>query len=149
MGRYHSQADLIPTHLPEAVCAQILSGDASVTTVDPDLLAPHLENAEALVDTYVGQRYSLPLPSTPTVLRLLACRLTKYAILTSRPGDVEEGIQKDYDGAIALLERIASGTVSLGPDVAGSAIAPAAAPGATILGGSYTPVLGRARLTGF
>lgn len=149
MGRYHTQANLIPTHLSEAVCAQILSDDASVTTVDPDLLAPHIEDAEALVDTYVGQRYDLPLPAVPAVLRLLACRITKYSILASRPGSVEDGAQKDYDAALALLDKIASGQVSLGSTVAGALIAATSPSTSTIVGSSTAPVFSRSRLGGY
>lgn len=149
MGTYASQGDIVPTWMAEADAAQVVSGDPSATTLADGALDAYVEAAEAEIDGYVGQRYRLPLSAVPRMLTMLACRVARYRILTSRPSSPSETAQKDYDSALEVLGKIADGTVSLGADVAGDAIAAAAPPGSTLQAGSFTPVYTRDRLGGF
>lgn len=79
------------------------------------VVAKAIDEAATLVDAYIGKRYSLPLPSVPPVLRMVAVDLSIYNLyerLTEM--NVTDGMKLRYNNAVALLKQIASGDLPLG-----------------------------------
>lgn len=79
------------------------------------VVAKAIDEAETLVDAYIGKRYALPLPSVPPVLRMVAIDLSIYNLyerLTEM--NVTEGMKLRYNNAVKLLTQIASGDLPLG-----------------------------------
>ncbi len=72
-----------------------------------------LDDAAALIDTYLRRRYQMPLTVAPPEVRRACCILARYDLSTGgqrRPSDqVQEGQQQ----TIAWLKAIAGGTVHL------------------------------------
>lgn len=65
-------------------------------------------------DTYIGQRYDLPLPSTPPVLRGKIVDITIWNLFARRGlGDADEVVRERYKNAVKWLEQLAVGKVSL------------------------------------
>ena len=146
MGRYAAQGDIVPSLMAELLVAQITRNDSTATTVETTVLATHIAEAEAEVEAYIGRRFSLPLSGVPVLLTRLSARITRYRLYTSRPGEVEAWVQKDYDSAVALLEKLRDGLVDLGLTSAGAD--PAASPNTDlqVRTGSVEPVYGRTNL---
>lgn len=84
--------------------------------VEPDavLLARAIADADALIDGYLAARYALPLAATPPLLTALALPVALYK---AHAHVASEKVRKDFEDALKVLERIASGVVRL--DVAG------------------------------
>lgn len=70
-----------------------------------DVLSAAIADADADIDGYLTDGgYTLPIASTPELLRKHACILTRfYLYKTQRPNEVKE----DYDRSIGWLKRIA------------------------------------------
>jgi phage gp36-like protein len=84
--------------------------DVYPTAPDADLFARAIADAEGIIDGYVRTRYALPLAQVPALLTDLAQRI---AIYTAHSSVASEKIRTDYTDAIKLLEKIASGLVTL------------------------------------
>jgi len=96
-------------------------GAVATGTIDADVIARALTDADAMIDGFLKGRYVLPLAETPPLLSDLAQMIAVWKLHRHAP---DEKIEKDYKEAMAILDRIGSGKVRL--PVAG--IEPAAAP---------------------
>ena len=76
----------------------------------PNALDQAIAKADALIDSYVGNRYSLPLAEIPPVLAEMALDLVRYN-LDKSPDEI---IKDRNDKAIKYLERVSAGKASLG-----------------------------------
>ncbi|TBW58552.1 DUF1320 domain-containing protein [Marinobacter halodurans] len=81
--------------------------------VDADVVEQALADADAEIDTYVGQQYQLPLPTVPRILTKLAVDIT-FDTLSPEADTATEHRQTRREKAIELLKAIARGEVSLG-----------------------------------
>lgn len=73
-----------------------------------------LEDASAEADAYIGQRYDLPLPSTPPVLRGKVVDIAVWNLFARRGlGEADEVVRERYKNAVKWLEQLAVGKVSL------------------------------------
>ena len=73
-----------------------------------------LTDSAALIDSYIGRRYLLPLLVTPQVLIPYALDIARYRLDRIRN---REDVRVRYEDAIKWLEMIAKGTLDLGVDV--------------------------------
>ena len=81
--------------------------------VDTQVIEQAVADATAEIDTYVAAKYTLPLPTIPSVLVRLCVDISIYRLSATADMVTEEKRQR-YEDAIALLRRIAKGEVSLG-----------------------------------
>jgi phage gp36-like protein len=84
------------------------------TAINPVPLSRALTDAAALIDSYIGRRYLLPLSVTPQVLIPYALDIARYRLDRIRD---REDVRKRYEDAIKWLEMVAKGTLDLGTDV--------------------------------
>ena len=78
--------------------------------IDTDVLSRALADADAEIDSYLATRYALPLPSTPAVLVLLACDITRYQLFGDK---VPDSVRQRYEDAVGVLKRLSAGSVQL------------------------------------
>lgn len=149
MGRYCSESDIVPSLVGAIPMAQLTQDDPDATTTDTDVLDQLIEDAEAEVDSYLGYRYDLPLPSVPVLVARLSARITRYRLYTSRGGTPEQWLTDDYNGAQKTLEAVRDGKVSLG--LTSAAADPGASPssGKAVQTSSSAPVFGRDNMDDF
>jgi len=108
--------DDIKTHLPKEIIVQ-LTNDANPGSgeINKRIVDGAIKESSALIDSLIGGRYSLPLPSTPPVLKGICVDLAIYNLHERRLSlDDNPGMRKRYDNAMKLLAKIASGEISLG-----------------------------------
>lgn len=145
-GRYCGQSDIVPSLVEESVMGALTSGEAGEPIVEA-VLATWVADAESEVDAYLCQRYTLPITGTvPQLVTRLSARLARFRAYTGRPGEVPEWLQKDYDGAVKMLQSIAKGELGIGLTPAGEAPAVDEASGRRVRTHSRKPVFGRSNL---
>lgn len=93
-----------------------LTDQLNLGTIDDVRLQRALQDADDEINTYLAARYSLPLASTPNVLRRIAADIALYHLYDDRANDQ---VAKRYTDATKFLRELANGTVSLGLDEAG------------------------------
>jgi phage gp36-like protein len=75
-----------------------------------------IRDANGEVDSYIGQRYVLPLPFVPDVLASQALNIARYKLFLRRgirEGTADESVVTAYRDAVKWLEKIATGKASL------------------------------------
>lgn len=109
--------DDLRAHLPERRLIEATddahpnsSGEVQTSVVDKAIAS-----AGSLIDSYVGQRYPLPLPMVPDILRRIATNLV-ICDLYDRVTEMQttEGMRDRRKEATRLLELILEGKLSLG-----------------------------------
>jgi phage gp36-like protein len=78
--------------------------------VDADVAQVGCDRANAEIDGYLRARYTLPLATTPDVLRFLGRDLARYYLHEREPGQL---VQDRYDAAVKKLRDIATGVQAL------------------------------------
>lgn len=109
---YCTQTDLL-----NLIAEDQLAGLTAETgeTPDSDIVSDAITQADAEIDSYLGVRYSLPLSSTPEVIKNLSVDITIYNLYCRR--DLCPDIRlKRYQAAIRWLENLAKGLVELNID---------------------------------
>lgn len=89
--------------------------DAGV--VDVAVLNKSLADADALINSYLGGRYTLPLLTTPDLLKALASDIARFKLWDDK---APEEVRQRYDDALAQLKLIAQGVIVLPPDAQGT-----------------------------
>lgn len=83
-------------------------------TPDTDVVQRALDDASAEIDVYLGQRYAVPLSTTPAIVTRLCADIARYRLYDDRPLDE---VKARYEAANQLLRDIAAGKASIGlPD---------------------------------
>lgn len=137
-------------------------GESEVTSLeDPDntgvaaesVSAEALSDASQEADSYIGVRYTLPLPSVPEPVVRCVCDIARFRLYKDRP---TEEVKYRYERTIKWLEQLAAGKVSLNfapallPEVLEEISKPATPVAATVTTGvfndatlGFMPTLGR------
>lgn len=111
---YAALADLV-TRFSERELVQLTDrGDEPTGAIDAARVGHALDEADNVINSYVGVRYALPLASVPALLVDLACDLARFKLYDT--GAPEE-VRKRYEDAIARLKALSKGEAVL--DVAG------------------------------
>jgi len=110
---YCTQADLERRYGEQELID--LSDRSGNNAVDTQVVAEAIADAEALIDSYLEQRYrsKMPFSPVPTVLERIACSVARYNLYSN---SIPEAVQKAYDAAVDFLKAVVSGKASLGAD---------------------------------
>jgi len=99
--------------------AQAHDDDADVTelnTVNAEVIAQAIVNADAEIDAYCGSQFSgLPFSSVPDIIRAKAVDIAIYHLCSRRQG-APEWRTKRYDDAIKFLTKVSKGEITFGGD---------------------------------
>lgn len=77
---------------------------------DDAQLTEYLTAAQAEVESYVANRYALPLEPVPAILLELVGQIARYRAYTEQP---PEHIRQVYEDAVRRLREISAGTAAL------------------------------------
>lgn len=69
-----------------------------------------LQDASEEIDSYIAVRYVLPLPSTPSTLKRIACNIARFRLYFQSP---TEEVENRYKAEIDFLKRVADGKATL------------------------------------
>lgn len=107
---YATQADLT-TRFSEAELVELTNRTLGATTVDTDVLARALSDADAEIDARLATRFALPLASVPLLLVNLACDIARYRLYDDR---ASEQVTKRYEAALRTLDQLRKGEIDIG-----------------------------------
>ncbi|WP_418646556.1 gp436 family protein [Thauera butanivorans] len=106
---YATQQAMVDT-FGQAQIVQVTSRGG--TDIDTAVLARAFEDADQLIDSYLAERYALPLAGRAFPVRQ-ACDIAMYYLLGTR---VTESAQTRYEQALGFLRDVARGVASLPSD---------------------------------
>lgn len=86
-----------------------IQGLESMQTVS-NSIEEALQDAAEEIDSYIAIRYVMPLPSTPSTLKRIACNIARYRLYFQSP---TEEVENRYKAEIDFLKRIADGKATL------------------------------------
>jgi phage gp36-like protein len=111
MTAYATASDLQERY-PDARLAEV--SNAAGTSITTAKLTTACQDATAEIDSYLGRRYTLPLPTVPAVLERVCCDIAIYRLFALLPRESVDDARKRYEDAIKWLEDVAAGEVDLG-----------------------------------
>lgn len=96
-----------------------------------------IELSAGIIDGFLADRYALPLPVVPAILRKISVDLTLHG-LYERIGRAGEGSEMDgrYKRVMAMLKLIGDGKLSLGLDAATAETVQTVSVGMSVSGGT-------------
>lgn len=130
---YATQQDLIDRFGASELVQLTDKVNRPVTTIDPVPVERAIGDAGALIDSYIGKLYRLPLSAVPAVLTKVACDIARY-YLHGKAAEKEGPVERAYNEALAWLKDISKGLTALdaegvAPAQAGGGSVKASAPG--------------------
>ena len=108
---YATSQDL-QTRYGEYELEQLAPGE-NPGTFNQDRVNAAISDAEAEINSYLGQRYHLPLETVPAVLQAACCDMARYYLYASQP---TEEVTARYNQRVTWLRDIANKKASLGID---------------------------------
>ncbi len=82
-------------------------------TPDATVVAEAISSGEAIIDSYLGTKFQVPVTPVPDVLKTRAVNLTVYYLRLGRDS-VTEDVRAQYKDDIAWLQDVVGGRVTLG-----------------------------------
>lgn len=120
---YISLSDLLSAHSEQALIDLTDRADPPTGQIDSGVVAAAIAGAAAEVDSYIGQRYTVPLTDpAPAAVADAALTIAWYRLHTDRAADKDLRIR--YEDAVRWLRDVSAGRASL-PGIATSNSAPA------------------------
>lgn len=92
--------------------------------VDTAVLTAALDEADAEITPYLAPRYAIPLATVPRILVGYVCDIARYR-LTGGSASETDAVRNRYKDAVAFLDKVSRGQISLGLDAAGGKAQPA------------------------
>jgi phage gp36-like protein len=77
---------------------------------DSAIITAALTDADTEINGYLAVLYTLPLTTTPELVKRIACDIARYRLWKDR---ASEQVRTGYEDAVSLLKRISSGTVKI------------------------------------
>jgi phage gp36-like protein len=115
MGNYIEPSD-IESSLSDQEVEQLVEDDApldgEVNVATNETVLKKIESAESQVDSYLRERYKVPIQNPPAVIKEIALTITVYR-LKMRRSFVEDPVRADYEDAMKRLEAFAEGRATL------------------------------------
>lgn len=100
--------------------------EGQITLAGDERILAAIREAVSEVDSYLGQRYGLPVPSVPEILRTRALDIAEYRVFLRRgirPNTADESVRFKYKDALAWLKDVSVGKASIPfPDGVGGSV---------------------------
>ena len=102
---------------------RIITGFTDVQKISPTTVGKAIAQADALINSKIGDMYVLPLPSTPKLLELISEQLAKgilYVEYGEETQNLDKGWEKTMKYYMGLLDSIQTGKLKLRDDTTGA-----------------------------
>ncbi|OGP61826.1 MAG: hypothetical protein A2V67_04870 [Deltaproteobacteria bacterium RBG_13_61_14] len=110
MGSYIDKSDL-DLALSRAELTG-LTDDEGAGIPNDEVIARAIADAEALVESYAGKRYAVPLSSATAMVKRLCVVIARFN-LCDRRRNMPESVRETYQDAIKLLQDVSTGKAKL------------------------------------
>jgi phage gp36-like protein len=105
---YAAESDLVAKYGEQEIAD--ISDKSGAGSLDSVVVAAALTDADHEINGYLASRYTVPLLVVPTLIKRIACDITRYRLYDNRPQDE---VRQRFDDAIRWLRRVADGEVIL------------------------------------
>ena len=109
----YSTLNDIKAQLPERAIIQ-LTDDEGLGSVNQTRVDDAISKADAVIDSYCGGRYKVPVTPTPELLTTLSVDIAIYNLYARTVSAMPEVRGERYRNSISQLKDIAKGLMSLG-----------------------------------
>jgi len=109
---YCSQTDIL--NQVDSTALLQLTDDAGAGAIDADIVTRAIADADATIDSYCQDRYSIPLSPVPDKIRQVSVDIAIYNLYSRRDDVVPEVRKERNKESIRFLEKVAEGKISLG-----------------------------------
>lgn len=107
---YSTLEQLTDRHGQRALVALTDRDETPTDAIDTDVVDRAIEDADAVIDGYVGRRYQLPLAAVPALITDLSQAIAIWKLHRFEPPGK---VKTDYEDAIRTLRDISSGSIVL------------------------------------
>lgn len=91
-----------------------LSDDSRVNSIDEGVVAEAISKADALIDSYCGGKYVVPLSPVPLIIGDISAQLAYHFLYERRHRqNMPDPMIKVYDRLVARLKQISEGLIFL------------------------------------
>lgn len=125
---YATQQDMVDRYGAQELIDLTDEQNSPPSEIDANVVSDKLADADAEINSWICSRVTVPVTPVPRVLVNKACALTRYYLWKDR---ASERVKSDYADALAWLQKVSQGTVSLGDNVNPSTQASSGAPQAS------------------
>ena len=108
---YCAQSD-IESRVESRLLVQLADEDGD-GVADTAVVAAAISDADALIDSYVGSRYTVPFETVPAVIIQMSARLAIYFLKRRRFQTIEEEDSREYRDVVKFLEAVRDGKMEL------------------------------------
>ena len=105
---YCSIEDLI-SRVGEKTVINLTNDTTPATTVNSAIAEENIVIADDLINSSLRNKYKLPLPAVPNLVKQLSADITIYRLYCRRPQNVPENYKKNYEVALQILKDLQSG----------------------------------------
>jgi phage gp36-like protein len=91
-----------------------LTDEAGTGIIDATKVDTAIETAGVEIDAYLGEQYTLPLPTTLPIITKLAVDLAIRNLYLLNAGGIPDSRETQAKNAIRMLEKISEGKLTLG-----------------------------------
>jgi len=91
-----------------------LTDEHELEAINQAIVDSAIEDAGVEIDSYLGKRFSLPLNPVPAIVPNLAKNIAIYNLYGLSLEGPSEHWESRYKNSVALLTKIAAGSISLG-----------------------------------
>ena len=109
---YATQQDLVDRFGAEELVQLTDRTNTPATTIDETVVGKAIGDADALINSYVGKQYGLPLAVTPPILTRYAADIARFYLFGEQAGK-DHPVRSAFDLALAWLKDVAKGLVKL------------------------------------
>jgi phage gp36-like protein len=113
----YSTLDDIKKMLPDELIVQ-LTDDEATGAINTSRVDEAVSQADAEIDSYCGERYSVPFSTVPDIIKKISVDVAVYNLYSRLVREMPEVRAERYRASIKQLEAIAGGKISLGTDPA-------------------------------
>jgi phage gp36-like protein len=110
---YATAQDLIDRYGATEIARLSAADGASVVAVDAVRCAMALDDATALVESYLRARYQLPLSPVPREILAATCALARHQLAQGGGREPSDQIKAARDETIAWLKALSSGSAQI------------------------------------
>lgn len=105
---YCTVGDLI-SRIGEKILINLTNDVLPATTVNTEIANENIAIADDLINSSLRNKYKLPLPAVPNLVKQLSADITIYRLYCRRPQNVPENYKKNYEVALQILKDLQSG----------------------------------------
>ena len=102
----YTTLEQIQTIIPNQELANLTNDDRLTDEINAGIVNSAICYADELINTYLRNKYVLPLKSVPQIIVNISTDITAFRLYSRRPQRMPEHIQNRYDEAIKILSNI-------------------------------------------